>query len=133
MRAMMRWRILITSLVLIIGMGVYYYANTRTTDPFEVVALIKKNINPKDGSIMDYAGDINFRGPESVGYEILNEEDIRIYFGDLQFDMKKDDLLNKELIANLKAIGIEIVQSKKTHKFVVKYKGEPVSLYGEKK
>lgn len=32
---------------------------------------------------------------------------------------------------NLKAIGFEIVRSKKTGKIVVKYKGEPVKLYKE--
>lgn len=97
----------------------------------EIVALIKKNINPKDGSIMDYAGDINFRGFDSIGYIPIDDTRVRIFFGDLQFEMKKEDFENEQLMENLKAIGFEIVRSKKTGKIVVKYKGEPVKLYKE--
>lgn len=126
-------RIIITTMLLCTALGAFYYVNTRQRDPMEVISLIARNINPKDGSIMDYAGDIHFRGPESVGYTVLKEDKIRIYFGDLQFDMDKDDFLNERLMETLKTIGIEIKMSKKTGKFIVKYKGEPVDLFMERK
>lgn len=126
----MKWKILLTTLVIICGLGVFYYTETRQNDPMEVIALIKKNINPKDGSILDYAGDINFRGKESVGYELLGDKKIRIHFGDLQFDLNEEDLLSENLMANLRAIGFDIVLNKKTGKYVVKYHGETVSLFG---
>ena len=131
MATKMRLRILITTLALVLASATYVYLNTRQNDPMEVVALIKKNINPKDGSIMDYAGDINFRGLDSVGYIPISDTQVRIFFGDLQFDMKKDDFENEQLMENLKAIGFEIGRNKKTGKIVVKYKGEPVKLYKE--
>lgn len=127
----MRLRILVTTLALVLASVTYVYLNTRQNDPMEVVALIKKNINPKDGSIMDYAGDINFRGLDSIGYIPIDDTQVRIFFGDLQFDMKKDDFENEQLMENLKAIGFEIGRNKKTGKIVVKYKGEPVKLYKE--
>ncbi len=127
----MRLRILITTIALVLASVTYVYLNTRQNDPMEIVALIKKNINPKDGSIMDYAGDINFRGFDSIGYIPIDDTRVRIFFGDLQFEMKKEDFENEQLMENLKAIGFEIVRSKKTGKIVVKYKGEPVKLYKE--
>jgi len=127
----MRLRILITTVALVLASVTYVYLNTRQNDPMEIVALIKKNINPKDGSIMDYAGDINFRGFDSIGYIPIDDTRVRIFFGDLQFEMKKEDFENEQLMENLKAIGFEIVRSKKTGKIVVKYKGEPVKLYKE--
>ena len=127
----MRLRILITTIALVLASVTYVYLNTRQNDPMEIVALIKKNINPKDGSIMDYAGDINFRGFDSIGYIPIDDTRVRIFFGDLQFEMKKKDFENEQLMENLKAIGFEIVRSKKTGKIVVKYKGEPVKLYKE--
>lgn len=127
----MRLRILITTVALVLASVAYVYLNTRQNDPMEIVALIKKNINPKDGSIMDYAGDINFRGFDSIGYIPIDDTRVRIFFGDLQFEMKKEDFENEQLMENLKAIGFEIVRSKKTGKIVVKYKGEPVKLYKE--
>ena len=126
-----RLRILITTIALVLASVTYVYLNTRQNDPMEIVALIKKNINPKDGSIMDYAGDINFRGFDSIGYIPIDDTRVRIFFGDLQFEMKKEDFENEQLMENLKAIGFEIVRSKKTGKIVVKYKGEPVKLYKE--
>lgn len=131
MATKMRLRILVTTLALVLASVTYVYLNTRQNDPMEVVALIKKNINPKDGSIMDYAGDINFRGLDSVGYIPIDDTQVRIFFGDLQFDMKKDDFENEQLMENLKVIGFEIGRNKKTGKIVVKYKGEPVKLYKE--
>ncbi len=127
----MRLRILITTIALVLASVTCVYLNTRQNDPMEIVALIKKNINPKDGSIMDYAGDINFRGFDSIGYIPIDDTRVRIFFGDLQFEMKKEDFENEQLMENLKAIGFEIVRSKKTGKIVVKYKGEPVKLYKE--
>lgn len=127
----MRLRILITTIALVLASVTYVYLNTRQNDPMEIVALIKKNINPKDGSIMDYAGDINFRGFDSIGYIPIDDTRVRIFFGDLQFEMRKEDFENEQLMENLKAIGFEIVRSKKTGKIVVKYKGEPVKLYKE--
>lgn len=127
----MRLRILITTIALVLASITYVYLNTRQNDPMEIVALIKKNINPKDGSIMDYAGDINFRGFDSIGYIPIDDTRVRIFFGDLQFEMKKEDFENEQLMENLKAIGFEIVRNKKTGKIVVKYKGEPVKLYKE--
>lgn len=127
----MRLRILITTIALVLASVTYVYLNTRQNNPMEIVALIKKNINPKDGSIMDYAGDINFRGFDSIGYIPIDDTRVRIFFGDLQFEMKKEDFENEQLMENLKAIGFEIVRSKKTGKIVVKYKGEPVKLYKE--
>lgn len=127
----MRLRILITTIALVLASVTYVYLNTRQNDPMEIVALIKKNINPKDGSIMDYAGDINFRGFDSIGYIPIDDTRVRIFFGDLQFEMKKEDFENEQLMENLKAIGFEIVRSKKTGKIVVKYKGESVKLYKE--
>lgn len=127
----MRLRILITTIALVLASVTYVYLNTRQNDPMEIVVLIKKNINPKDGSIMDYAGDINFRGFDSIGYIPIDDTRVRIFFGDLQFEMKKEDFENEQLMENLKAIGFEIVRSKKTGKIVVKYKGEPVKLYKE--
>lgn len=105
--------------------------STRESDPMEVVALIQKNINPKDGSILDYAGDINYRGIESVGYELIGDEKVRIYFGDLQFTMDEDDLMDEQLKASLAHIGFSIERNKKTGKYIVKYKGEQVKLFGE--
>lgn len=87
----MRLRILITTIALVLASVTYVYLNTRQNDPMEIVALIKKNINPKDGSIMDYAGDINFRGFDSIGYIPIDDTRVRIFFGDLQFEMKKED------------------------------------------
>ena len=66
-------------------------------DPMQVIALIKKNINPKDGSIMDYAGDINFRGLDSVGYAHVDDDTLRIFFGDLQFDLEQDVINTDEM------------------------------------
>lgn len=131
MRTKMRLQILVTTIMLVLVGMTYVYLNTRQNDPMEVVALIKKNINPKDGSIMDYAGDINFRGFDSVGYAPIDDTGVRIFFGDLQFDMKKKDFENEKLMENLKVIGFEIGRSKKTGRVVVKYKGEPVKLYRE--
>lgn len=126
----MKFKIFITTLLICAGLGIFYYASTRQNDPMEVIALIKKNINPKDGSILDYAGDIHFRGPESVGYELLGNKKIRIHFGDLQFDLKEEDLLDDTLMSNLKAIGFDVVLNKKTGKYVVKWRGNEISLFG---
>lgn len=79
MRTKMRLQILVTTIMLVLVGMTYVYLNTRQNDPMEVVALIKKNINPKDGSIMDYAGDINFRGFDSVGYAPIDDTGVRIF------------------------------------------------------
>lgn len=131
MGSKLKLRIMLTTLLLLLGVGGYWYMSTRESDPMEVVALIQKNINPKDGSIMDYAGDINFRGMESVGYELIGDDKVRIYFGDLQFTMDEDDLLDEKLQASLAHIGFNIERNKKTGKYIVKYKGEKVKLFGE--
>ena len=61
---------------------------------------------------------------------MLGNKKIRIHFGDLQFDLKEEDLLDDTLMANLKAIGFEVVLNKKTGKYVVKWRGNEVSLFG---
>lgn len=130
MRGRMRVRVLLTTLLFALALGAYYYINTQRNDPLDVIRIIQKSIDPKDGSIKDYVGDIKFKGPDSVGYELVSDNNIRIHFGDLQFDMSQEDLLNDKLVASLGAIGITIDVNKKTNKYIVKYKGEPVSLYG---
>lgn len=65
-----------------------------------------------------------------MGYELLGNKKIRIHFGDLQFDLKEEDFLDDTLMANLRAIGFDIVLNKKTGKCVVKWHDKPVSLFG---
>ena len=123
----MKLKIVLTTLVFIIMCGVFYHVNTMQNDPMQVIALIKKNINPKDGSIMDYAGDINFRGLDSVGYAHVDDDTLRIFFGDLQFDLEQDVINTDEMRTQLKAIGITLRQDKKTKKVIVQYRGEDVN------
>lgn len=123
----MRLKIVLTTLVFILMCGVFYHVNTMQNDPMQVIALIKKNINPKDGSIMDYAGDINFRGLASVGYAHIDDDTLRIFFGDLQFDLEQDVINTDEMRTQLKAIGITLRQDKKTKKVIVQYHGEDVN------
>lgn len=123
----MKLKIVLTTLVFILMCGVFYRVNTMQNDPMQVIALIKKNINPKDGSIMDYAGDINFRGPDSVGYAHVDDDTLRIFFGDLQFDLEQDVINTDEMRTQLKAIGITLRQDKKTKKVIVQYRGEDVN------
>ena len=123
----MKLKIVLTTLVFILMCGVFYHVNTMQNDPMQVIALIKKNINPKDGSIMDYAGDINFRGLDSVGYGHVDDDTLRIFFGDLQFDLEQDVINTDEMRTQLKAIGITLQQDKKTKKVIVQYHGEDVN------
>lgn len=123
----MKLKIVLTTLVFILMCGVFYHVNTMQNDPMQVIALIKKNINPKDGSIMDYAGDINFRGLDSVGYTHVDDDTLRIFFGDLQFDLEQDVINTDEMRTQLKAIGITLRQDKKTKKVIVQYHGEDVN------
>ena len=123
----MKLKIVLTTLVFILMCGVFYHVNTMQNDPMQVIALIKKNINPKDGSIMDYAGDINFRGLVSVGYAHVDDDTLRIFFGDLQFDLEQDVINTDEMRTQLKAIGITLRQDKKTKKVIVQYRGEDVN------
>lgn len=123
----MKLKIVLTTLVFILMCGVFYHVNTMQNDPMQVIALIKKNINPKDGSIMDYAGDINFRGQDSVGYAHVDDDTLRIFFGDLQFDLEQDVINTDEMRTQLKAIGITLRQDKKTKKVIVQYRGEDVN------
>lgn len=46
---------------------------------------------------MDYAGDINFRGLDSVGYAHVDDDTLRIFFGDLQFDLEQDVINTDEM------------------------------------
>lgn len=123
----MKLKIVLTTLVFILMCGVFYHVNTMQNDPMQVIALIKKNINPKDGSIMDYTGDINFRGLDSVGYAHVDDDTLRIFFGDLQFDLEQDVINTDEMRTQLKAIGITLRQDKKTKKVIVQYHGEDVN------
>ncbi len=123
----MKLKIVLTTLVFILMCGVFYHVNTMQNDPMQVIALIKKNINPKDGSIMDYAGDINFCGLDSVGYAHVDDDTLRIFFGDLQFDLEQDVINTDEMRTQLKAIGITLRQDKKTKKVIVQYRGEDVN------
>lgn len=123
----MKLKIVLTTLVFILMCGVFYHVNTMQNDPMHVIALIKKNINPKDGSIMDYTGDINFRGLDSVGYAHVDDDTLRIFFGDLQFDLEQDVINTDEMRTQLKAIGITLRQDKKTKKVIVQYHGEDVN------
>ncbi len=123
----MKLKIVLTTLVFILMCGVFYHVNTMQNDPMQVIALIKKNINPKDGSIMDYAGDINFRGLDSVGDAHVDDDTLRIFFGDLQFDLEQDVINTDEMRTQLKAIGITLRQDKKTKKVIVQYHGEDVN------
>lgn len=123
----MKLKIVLTTLVFILMCGVFYHVNTMQNDPMQVIALIKKNINPKDGSIMDYTGDINFRGLDSVGYARVDDDTLRIFFGDLQFDLEQDVINTDEMRTQLKAIGITLRQDKKTKKVIVQYHGEDVN------
>lgn len=123
----MKLKIVLTTLVFILMCGVFYHVNTMQNDPMQVIALIKKNINPKDGSIMDYAGDINFHGLDSVGYAHVDDDTLRIFFGDLQFDLEQDVINTDEMRTQLKAIGITLRQDKKTKKVIVQYHGEDVN------
>lgn len=123
----MKLKIVLTTLVFILMCGVFYHVNTMQNDPMQVIALIKKNINPKDGSIMDYAGDINFCGLDSVGYAHVDDDTLRIFFGDLQFDLEQDVINTDEMRTQLKAIGITLRQDKKTKKVIVQYHGEDVN------
>ena len=123
----MKLKIVLTTLVFILMCGVFYHVNTMQNDPMQVIALIKKNINPKDGSIMDYAGDINLRGQDSVRYAHVDDDTLRIFFGDLQFDLEQDVINTDEMRTQLKAIGITLRQDKKTKKVIVQYRGEDVN------
>lgn len=127
----MKFRIFLTTAFLLACVGGYYYTTTLSADPMDVIALIQRNINPKDGSVTDYAGDINFRGFDSIGYEVIDKNKVRIYFGDVQFDLKTTDLDNERLVNSLAAIGFKIEQN--DGEFHVKYKGKDVKLYGRKR
>lgn len=129
----MKIKIILTTLILMLGCGVYYYMNTQQNDPMSVVQLIYDNMNHATGEINDYAGDINYMGPESVGYEPIGDDKMRIYFGDLQFDITQEELNNEEFIRALGHIGITISQSKKTGDIIVKFHGEEVALFNRRK
>lgn len=43
----MKLKIVLTTLVFILMCGVFYHVNTMQNDPMQVIALIKKNINPR--------------------------------------------------------------------------------------
>lgn len=120
----MKLRIALTTVFIVLACALFYNLNTRQNDPMEVIALIKKNINPKDGSILDYAGDIDFRGLDSVGYAQVDDDTLRIYFGNLQMDINQDVINTDEMRTQLKAIGITLRQDKKTHEVIVQYHGQ---------
>lgn len=120
----MKLRIALTTVFIVLACALFYNLNTRQNDPMEVITLIKKNINPKDGSILDYAGDIDFRGLDSVGYAQVDDDTLRIYFGNLQMDINQDVINTDEMRTQLKAIGITLRQDKKTHEVIVQYHGQ---------
>lgn len=120
----MKLRIALTTVFIVLACALFYNLNTRQNDPMEVISLIKKNINPKDGSILDYAGDIDFRGLDSVGYAQVDDDTLRIYFGNLQMDIDQDVINTDEMRTQLKAIGITLRQDKKTHEVIVQYHGQ---------
>lgn len=120
----MKLRIALTTVFIVLACALFYNLNTRQNDPMEVISLIKKNINPKDGSILDYAGDIDYRGLDSVGYAQVDDDTLRIYFGNLQMDIDQDVINTDEMRTQLKAIGITLRQDKKTHEVIVQYHGQ---------
>ena len=124
----MKIKIVLTTLLLVIGVGGFFYMSNKKTDPIEVVELIQRNINAK-GEITDYAGDINFRGFDSVGYEPI-KDGVRVYFGDLQMDIKNEDLTD-DFLAKLHNIGIDVEISEKTGDAIVTYMGKEVALFGK--
>ena len=61
------------------------------------------------------------------GYAHVDDDTLRIFFGDLQFDLEQDVINTDEMRTQLKAIGITLRQDKKTKKVIVQYRGEDVN------
>ena len=117
----MKLRIFISTVVLIAICGLFFVMNSQKNDPYEVIALINRNTNQATGEILDYAG----------GYDTLDNGKIRIYFGDLQFDIGQDEVDSEEFMQLFKHLGFDMTQNKKTGKINVKYKGEDLQLMGK--
>ncbi len=127
----MKLRIFISTVVLVAICGFFFIMNSQKNDPYEVIALINRNTNQATGEILDYAGDIGWTGPDCVGYDTLDNGKIRIYFGDLQFDIGQDEVDSEEFMQLFKHLGFDMTQNKKTGKINVKYKGEDLRLMGK--
>lgn len=114
---------------LILGLGTFYIMNTGSNDPRKAAELLAKNTSVR-GELLDYAGDIDYHG--NAGYEYLENGDFRIYFGNLQFDMKPKDFEDEKLIGLLNKSGITFKKSKKTGKLYALYKGEKLDEYSNR-
>ena len=59
-----------------------------------------------------------------MGYAQVDDDTLRIYFGNLQMDINQDVINTDEMRTQLKAIGITLRQDKKTHEVIVQYHGQ---------
>lgn len=123
---------ILTSLVLIIAVcTVFLILESRRNDPAQVVNILLRAYDTHKGTFNDVSGDINWDGFNSVGYKDLGDGNVNIYFGDLQFEIHKEDYNNDKLMASLKTLGIELRKDKDTGTVSMYYMGKPANTFGK--
>lgn len=115
--------------------GYIYIANSRP-NPTKIVEYIYRRYDPDKGGFNDLTDELGFTGIDSLGYDQLDNQTVRIKWGNKRyaFDVTVDDLLNnKKLVQMINRMGmtIQVKHDKKTdtNTFIVKYRGEKVSEY----
>jgi hypothetical protein len=126
------WGVFIGVILMAFGLGVYLYIANNRADPVPTVEYIYKRYNPSTGLLNDFTNEIDFQGYDSLGYDQLDNEEVRIKFGTMLFTLNLQDLENEGLMQMLNKMGLEItVETSERGKntFIVEYKGKQVEKY----
>lgn len=127
------FRIVVGVIIMALGLGVYIYIASERANPVPVVEYIYKRYNPDKKEFNDLTNEIGFDGIDSLGYDQLNNKEVRIKWGNMLFTLNEDDLNDKGLMTMINRMGMTV--EKKTDEdtgkntFIVKYKGEKIDLY----
>lgn len=128
-------RIFACVILVTLAVGAYIYIANSKPDPMKMVQYIYRRYDPDKRTFNDLTDELGFTGIDSLGYDQLDNETVRIRWGNSRyaFDISISDLYNKDLMKMINNMGmtIQVKHDKKTdtNTFIVKYRGEPVAEY----
>jgi hypothetical protein len=123
------WKRTIAGLLIIfIGIGAYYYMNTKATENTNINTynIIKGRLKANN-TFMDYDNTIGVTSISDLGYKVKDKV-IYLTYGNLQFKLANKDLVDKDFISDMKKIGIEIKKTK-SGDYVLYYWGEKIQKW----
>lgn len=122
----MKFKIIVLALIIVLGVGVYLYTQSLSSNPMHLISTIEPLLGPDKTPAMDYHNDLGIEGIKDLGVKIDQDGTYHLYYGKIDIVLVENDLKSEDLIHALGRIGITVFRDKESGELVFKYLNEEI-------